>query len=301
MKELHDIAREFSARPDESFALATLVRARGSSYRRPGARMLIDSYQRCLGSLSGGCLEEEIAAHAAEIFDQGTPRLLTFDTRKRFGCNGAIDILLERVRPEFLRELPAHLAARQPFAVLTNVENGSRILSFDEASAPGDFVQQIQPRIRLLIFGEGPDSVPLRILAQTIGWEVRECAHASELASQTDSWTAALVKSHNYGRDYAALQTLLPLDLSYVGLVGPRARRDQLLGDLLDRGVAIHADLFAPAGLDLASEGPEQIALAIISEIQRVFTHSTAESLRHSRTPSHAAPPALRPNHLHCS
>ena len=57
-----------------------------------------------------------------------------------------------------------------------------------------------------------------------------------------------MVKSHNYGRDFAALQKLLPLDLRDAGLIGPRTRRNRLLNDLLDLGITINAGFFAPAG-----------------------------------------------------
>jgi xanthine dehydrogenase accessory factor len=96
------------------------------------------------------------------------------------------------------------------------------------------------------------------------------------------------VKSHNYGRDFTALQKLLPLNLRYVGLVGPRKRRDQLLNALLEVGVAINAGFFAPAGLDLGAETPEEITLAIISEIQRVFAESSGQSLRETKTSIHS-------------
>jgi xanthine dehydrogenase accessory factor len=77
------------------------------------------------------------------------------------------------------------------------------------------------------------------------------------------------------------------MNLRYLGLMGPRRRRDQLLNDLLDVGVAINAGFFAPAGLDLKTEAPEEIALAIVSEIQRVFAGGTGESLRERKFPIH--------------
>jgi xanthine dehydrogenase accessory factor len=98
----------------------------------------------------------------------------------------------------------------------------------------------------------------------------------------------ALVKSHNYGRDFVALQKLLSLNLRYVGLIGPRKRRDQLLNDLLDVGSAINAGFFAPAGLDLGAETPEEIALAIVSEIQRVLADGSGFSLRERKMSIHA-------------
>jgi xanthine/CO dehydrogenase XdhC/CoxF family maturation factor len=103
------------------------------------------------------------------------------------------------------------------------------------------------------------------------------------------------VKSHNYGRDFAALCHLLKLDLRYVGLLGPRKRRDQLLNAVLDEGIAIDAEIFAPAGLDLGAETPEELALALVSEIQAVFAGASAESLRDRKAPIHGWKVVRRP------
>lgn len=292
MKELQDIIREFERRPGEVFALATLVRARGSSYRRPGARMLICEKGDHVGLLSGGCLEDEVAQAAREVMQTGTPKLLEFDTRRRFGCHGAIEVLVERVRAGLIENISDHLRARRAFFIATvferqAVERCSTVVAGDLATPTAAFVQQIQPPLQLLICGSGPDSAPLRDFAEVLGWRVIEIENASMLAPAYDPWTAVVVKSHNYGRDFAALRHLLPLDLRYVGLVGPRRRRDELLGDILDSGVTIRSQLFSPAGLDLGAETPEEIALAIVAEIQNVFTGGTAESLRDRRAAIH--------------
>ena len=150
-----------------------------------------------------------------------------------------------------------------------------------------EFVQQIDPPIRLLVVGDGLDNAPLRSLGHLLGWQIIEIADPNSLDVERDDWTAAIVKSHNYGRDFVALQKLLPLNLRYVGLIGPRQRRDQLMNGLLDVGVSINAGFFAPAGLDLGADTPEEIALSIVSEVQRVFAKSSGESLRERKTPIH--------------
>ena len=102
---------------------------------------------------------------------------------------------------------------------------------------------------------------------------------------------AAIVMSHNYGRDFAALEKLLPMNLRYVGLIGPRKRRDQMMNHLLDLGITVNAGFFAPAGLELGAETSDEIALSIISEIQRVFAKASGDSLRERKTPIHATLP----------
>jgi len=164
---------------------------------------------------------------------------------------------------------------------------GTRMLGMEEKSLPDAFVQEIKAPIQILIFGDGPDSMPLRSFAETLGWSVIEVDQASDLPARVDERTAAIVKSHNYGRDFAALRHLLQLDLRYVGLLGPRKRRDQLLNALFDDDASLESELFAPAGFDLGAETPEEIALAITSEIQTVFAEASGESLRDRKVPIH--------------
>src|SRR5687767_4338060 len=97
-----DAAR--ALRPDTPLALATLVAVEGSSYRQPGARLLVDAESRVLaGAISGGCLEGDVAARAGEVCGSGQPALLRYDLRDDleaiwgFGsaCDGIATILLE--------------------------------------------------------------------------------------------------------------------------------------------------------------------------------------------------------------
>lgn len=297
MKDIYDILREFRHRRAEPFALATLVRVNGSSYRHPGARMLICQDGRTLGSLSAGCLEEEVATRAHNVLQTGEPAIMSFDTRRRFGCNGKIDIFIERPSEIFFVDLSHNLEARRSCFVVTKfngVDLGSRIFLGNAVAGVTDpgyndmLVQQIHPLIRLLICGDGPDNAPIRKLSELLGWQAIEVIDPNLISIDADDWTAAIIKSHNYGRDFTGLQRLLPLNLRYVGLIGPRKRRDQLLNDLLDLGVTINAGFFSPAGLDLGAETPEEIALAIISEIQRVFAGTSGESLRELKQRIHA-------------
>jgi xanthine/CO dehydrogenase XdhC/CoxF family maturation factor len=89
-------------------ALATVVWVEGSSYRRPGARMLISDDGRWEGAISGGCLEGDALRKARQVMLDGTPLLVTYDTMDDdanslgvgLGCNGIIDVLIEPVNPQ---------------------------------------------------------------------------------------------------------------------------------------------------------------------------------------------------------
>ncbi len=155
------------------------------------------------------------------------------------------------------------------------------------------------PPTRLAIVGAGRDVIPVARLAGELGWEVtvadpRPTAEAAArfegLAAYVDGaarrlaaglaldpWSALLIMTHSYLDDLAALTELLTSPAPYVGLLGPAARRERLLADLAMQGHAPRpgelARLHGPAGLDLGGRAPEEVALAILAEIQTVFSH----------------------------
>jgi xanthine dehydrogenase accessory factor len=270
MKELREIVALWEKRRG-ACAFATVVRVTGSSSRRPGARMLITPSGETAGALSAGCIEEEVAMHARDVIASGAPKLIAFDTRRRFGCNGSIDVFIERVDDDFMASLRDKIAARQPFEI-----------------AAESFVQTIEPAIQLLIFGNGPDATALSNQALLLGWDVAVVSAITELRTQIDDRTAVVIATHNFGRDCAALRHLLPLGLRYLGLLGPRRRREELLVDVIDSGASLQSQLFAPAGLHIGAETPEEIALSIVGEIQSVFAGGTCEHLRDRKAAIHA-------------
>jgi xanthine dehydrogenase accessory factor len=118
-----------TARPDVPLALATLVQVDGSSYRQPGARLLVDAEARVLaGAVSGGCLEGDVAARAAHVCASGRGVVLRYDLRADletiwgFGaaCDGVAHLLLEPLSdPSWLRQADAIRGRRLGGAVLT--------------------------------------------------------------------------------------------------------------------------------------------------------------------------------------
>ena len=97
MKALQQIIRRVAEDPSRPWALATLVQTEGSTYRKPGARLLVDSDGGTLGVLSGGCLEEEIGRRGRKVITDASPVLLSFDTKRLYGCDGQLKILVELV------------------------------------------------------------------------------------------------------------------------------------------------------------------------------------------------------------
>jgi xanthine/CO dehydrogenase XdhC/CoxF family maturation factor len=358
VKELQDILREARSLPDEFTALATVVRTAGSSYRRPGARRLVRQDGKSIGAISGGCLEDEVVLRARDVLDSGEGQLIALDTRALFGCDGLIEILIERLplysENPLLQRLAHSFAHRKSSAIMTVFQTtapedlplGSTATSSEDryrsrdfpplreicreeaikALAQGQsrnsiienasakaamFVHIVPPPVRLLIAGSGIDTLPVISCAQMLGWQTTLLIHPAEIFDReqfrradeiviaypkefeitADAQTAAMIMTHNYGRDLAWLRTFLPMPLRYVGLLGPKRRREKLLADLAEHGLELShislAHLYNPAGLDLGAESSEEIALSITAEIKMVLSCCGGGSLRSRKGPIH--------------
>src|ERR1700759_2317389 len=107
MKEIRDIIRAYEGaqREGKRSALATVVHVEGSSYRRPGARMLVTEDGQLTGAISGGCLEGDALRKALYAINQQQKKLVTYDTTDedditfgiQLGCNGIVHILFEPI------------------------------------------------------------------------------------------------------------------------------------------------------------------------------------------------------------
>jgi len=313
--------------------LAHLVAVDGSHYRRPGARMIFAEDGTTAGSISGGCLEADLALKCAAVLGEGSPRLVEYDLRGSddlvwgtgLGCAGRVEILLSPLAEGSLLEaVPAaggHASiatvlesdglerAEQALLVEGRVAAGSarlaRALALGGLPAGRVLVETVEPSIRLLVGGAGPDVVPLACAARALGWDVRLFAprptekgrmrfdgfalhRAAEIAGHADAGTAAVVATHNYFDDVDLLRSLLPTAAPYLGLLGARGRAARLMADCRDvLGPGDKSRVFGPAGLDLGADAPEEIALSIVAEIQSVFRGRSGRPLREGRSGIH--------------
>lgn len=175
-------------------ALVTLVRVEGSSYRRPGARLLVRTDGSTIGSISGGCLEAEVARKARWAVRNGATveRLSTvFDDTQDMpyglGCGGTLDLLIEPVdTPEataLLKAMSESLTGFRRNVVTWLPANGTvlRRAIYEESGtvvfeSPGrssdrsPFHEWLEPPQRLLLFGAGDDAQPISRLASLMGW-----------------------------------------------------------------------------------------------------------------------------------
>jgi xanthine/CO dehydrogenase XdhC/CoxF family maturation factor len=178
----------------EPYALATVIAVRGSSYRRPGARLLVPAQSAPVGIVSGGCLEDEAARLAREALERGVPVAITIDHSTEgdevwgsgLGCRGVIDLVAEppRLAAETVAALRAARDDGRATYLLTTLAGERRSLTADEArelagvasgrpqrTADG-VIDIILPSPHLVICGAGPDAPPLVALAAALGWRV---------------------------------------------------------------------------------------------------------------------------------
>ncbi len=178
-------------------------------------------------------------------------------------------------------------------------------------------LEYVAPAVSLVVFGAGSDAQPLVRFAAELGWQVTVAddrpayARAERFpdaeqvklirydrleqdAPPIDEATPVVVMTHHFLHDLDLMQFLLPSAAPYLGFLGPRQRTENLLEELAKRGARPAADrldrLYAPVGVDIGSETPQEIALAATAEIRAVLSGRQAGFLRERRAPLHEWP-----------
>src|SRR6266545_4374887 len=239
--------------------VATIVATSGSTYRRPGARAVITEDGQAAGTISGGCLEKDLAARCTEWLADMKPRVITYDSSREddivfglgLGCRGVIDVHIE------------------PF----------------DAEHPPRHVREFR--------WSGPEPVGF-VVARFAPRDL----HPEKVRDSVDltQFDAAVVMTHNYLYDQVLLETLLTTAIPYIGLLGPKSRGEELLRSVAPATSAAVAGegagptLHTPIGLDLGGETPEQIALSIVAEIEAVLNRRSGRHLRELDGPLHVRP-----------
>ena len=364
MRELLDIVSAYDGGMEKNrrMALATVVGVTGSTYRRPGARMLFGEEGRLAGLINAACLESDLSERAAKVIASGNPELISYDTTSPddivfglgLGCNGTVEILMEPSQRTGLGEkisvLSRCVKGNRPMVMGTviaaNGANGTELGDFvafqDRAKIAGNvkavrlrttieevcasmdglpyvcksyphgnaqvrvFYEVITPPLPLVIFGAGPDAIPLVDSAKLLGWNVTVVDHRpaygtpsalpkadAVLLAEPEAYFQqttmspkhiVVIMTHNFAKDRKLLKLSLNSDVPYVGLLGPKSKLETLLRTLEGEGFVPTATqlarLHAPIGLDIGAETPEEIAFSIISEIKAVLERRTGGFLK---------------------
>ncbi|WP_350285877.1 XdhC/CoxI family protein [uncultured Croceitalea sp.] len=275
--ELKKIIQAYITAKSEKIAcvMATVVALEGSSYRRPGVRMLIHENGRMIGAVSGGCVEKEVQRQAESVFATKIPKVMTYDGRYRLGCEGILYILLEPFAPDtlFLEAFATTISQRTVLRIDSYYEKEySESMAFgsvfylkgalyelqpkrEAASAISVFEQILPACFRLIIIGAEHDAVQLSSYAAMTGWEVTVVVNPREektlkdfpgasgfiavepesFQPQFDHRTAVILMTHSYVKDLQYLMALKDAEFAYLGLLGPLRRREKLFSELLER------------------------------------------------------------------
>jgi len=269
-RELREFASEHI---NEELVLVEITKTEGSTYRKKGSLKLISKNGVSSGLISGGCLEGEIIDFALKmkkerddhIIDTTSPedRLLGHAT----GCQGRIFLHFTKLLGKDLID--------------------SKVLD-----------QKKEKAVDVYVIGLGPDIEPLKELLDWTGWNTHYYSYKRDLLEEREKegWaniahldlsqiesdivtperSALLLMSHNYPTDLEVLRALHHLPFGYIGLLGPGKKREQMLSDLESiYQVSLSPDVLAkfhgPLGINGLGKGEMNIALSIVSHLQKEF------------------------------
>lgn len=242
------------------------------------------------------CLQHQQAGVVATVVDAGRSavrvgaRLLAAGGDVKAADIGDADV--EAAIRQFVQDTPA-------------VQSGLQVLRAGDATVEV-FFEVIRQPTPLIVFGAGHDAMPLVRFAKELGWHVTVVDHrpayatakrfpeadqivvsAREQFSEQLKLTAdtlAVIMTHNYLRDLDLVKTLLQSPVRYIGLLGPKKRMGELLAEAGQQGFEATAEqlqrFYAPVGLDIGSENPEEVALSIVAEMRAVIAGRAAGHLR---------------------
>lgn len=288
--------------------LCTIVATYGSSPRPRGSLFACNDRGETAGSLSGGCVEEDLVEKLIQGELQGVQLLqygVTAEENERLGlpCGGRLEILLEPMGSDRLAHVDALLGAvaeRRYLARRVSLAGGAVQLLPADGYAPlaadeGAVTHTFGPRYRMLLIGAGALSSTLSELASAMDYQVMICDPRPDALAQwdgnavrrinampddavrdfaTDPDSIVLTLTHDPRIDDMALMEALQHDLFYVGALGSVRTTEARVKRLrqLDLSETQLARLHAPVGLPIGSKTPMEIAIAILAELTQLRT-----------------------------
>lgn len=287
--------------------LGTITRTWGSAPRPPGSSVAIRDDGLVAGSVSGGCIEDDLVDKARSgALASGRPEVVRYgidaETASRFGlpCGGLIELVLEPVAPRTrLPELIARLERGERVRRVLTIASGEVDLQpanrTDELSlTETTLVTHHGPQWRLLLIGAGQMTQYLAQMAAALGYEVIVCDPRDEYATgfdipgatlvrtmpddtvrvlQVDAHTAVIALTHDPKLDDLALMEALASEAFYVGAIGSRvnqAKRKQRLAEHFGLTPEQLERLHGPVGLKNGARTPPEIAVSILAELTAV-------------------------------
>lgn len=293
---MRDPLRAVLLQPD-SAVLAIITDVIGAAYRKPGTMMALFADGSVAGALTNGCIEGDLAVHAAECLRTGRVLRLRYGAGSpffdiRLPCGGALEIaLLPRPDAAVLADAIARRAGRESVALRCHPEGrislqGSQPTGWDGA----DYIVDMPPDVAFAIFGEGPEAAVFTRLVHSAGFshrlvtpsqqtwdmvaasgctaELDDRMAAPDLAAM-DVRTAVVTFFHDHGRELPTLRAALASPAFYVGAQGSRQVAARRQNQLAEMGVAAAdlARLHGPIGLIPSARDARTLAISVLAEI----------------------------------
>ena len=307
MKEIAADLKRWRERGDAKVAVATVVATRGSAPRPIGSKLAISEHGELAGSVSGGCVENEVYEEAQQVLAGGSPRLLSYGISDEqawsvgLPCGGEIDVFVEQATLRELQELAERIERGERFSRTTVLGDDGR-----------EFVEEFGPPPLLLVFGAVDTAEALCKAAKELGWRTivadprgkfatrERIPSADELLVEwpedvlaragPDAHTAVVVLTHEDRFDIPALIGALRSDAFYVGALGARRNQARRRERLLEEGLREEEidRIAGPVGLDIGAESPAETAISILAEILARRAGRSGGSLKESQGRIHA-------------
>ncbi|WP_235937549.1 XdhC family protein [Marinobacter caseinilyticus] len=287
--------------------LCTILATWGASPRPAGSWLAVNHRGEWSGSVSGGCLEEDLITRLP-LSTLERPYVCDYGVTDRdqsqfqLPCGGHIRLLVETLTPAgglaHIRALKQALLARQPMSRRVNRATGALAISDEHASAQpiqldaSWFQHHLAPQCRVLLVGAGEVARYVAEFATAAGFETTLCEPREVFANGwenlcaplrralpddlvradfSDRCSAVLALAHDPRVDDMALMAALASDCFYVGAMGSQRTSDARYQRLLSLGLSEQqvARLVAPVGLDIPSKTPPEIAIAVVADLIR--------------------------------
>jgi xanthine dehydrogenase accessory factor len=362
VRDLLDSIRAWRA-DGQAVALATAVATAGSTPRPAGARLAVSEAGDIAGSVSGGCVENDVVYHAQEVLATGEPRLVRYAITDDMvwdvglACGGTIEVWVERlaapaesaatgsqagVEAQLEQAIEEDRILAQALLLDGPGRPGAKMLTWPSGTTSGSlgdpeldrqvaadalgmmahpragshqyehpaarvFIEIFPPPPHLVVFGGVHIAIPLTAMAKVLGYRVTivdprrkfaNCERFPDADEIIPQWpapaveqleighsTACVILTHDPKIDEPALQSLVGKGAGYVGAIGSRKTHAERFARMARLGVSAEqlAEVYAPIGLDIGAETPQEIALAILAEIVAVHRGAPAGFLRDKR------------------
>jgi len=243
--------------------IATVTKSAGSVPRSPGASMVIFSGGSISGTVGGGALEKMVIAEAADVLKKGVSRSVLFNLG----------------------------ASKKKNHVSTGMICGGRTEVF---------LDVYKPPVKLFICGAGHIGKKMAQLSKIMKWECQIVDNRKDYLKKTDlkkayfvssykkafnkrnigADTAVVIVTHGHAGDADCLEGALKTKAFYIGMIGSRTKVPDTFKKVRKAGATVDERVYAPIGIELGGESPEEIAFCITAEIMKIRNKTSGGHLR---------------------